>query len=625
MKSLSETLIRSRTDAVQDQAAAADNARAEEMRLAAELSSRFIRTASTELDVAVDRALEEIARFFDADMAVMVRIDPEGRVAELAHSWLSQAAIEVRQGRPLRDVPLDEMAWLLPTLANDIPFYTIDASASEHLDPERWLASRQFRGAIAVPVAMGGHLSCFLALLALQPRPQWTQHSVATVRFLGEMFANALDRQAADEERQRGSRAMQLIAGLSTDLVSLAPEAVEPAVDAMLARIGEFLQADGCAVYRSNSEHTRARLVHVWSPEYLDRRREYEVVALGPLEWAYAQLRSGETLAVPDTAALADDAGMLRDILAPFSVRSIILVPMVLQGATVGFAGYIWTRRTRADLLTFEPMLRLLGELLVNAHERKRTDEELRRLNATLEERVEERTAQLQTSNRELGAFSYSVSHDLRAPLRAINGYTQILRDEHASEMSEAARGLLDDVCRTTRRMGELIDALLGLSRISRAEFEPEPVDFTVLAREVLQRLSREQPQRRVSCRIADGLHARGEPRLLQIAIENLLDNAWKFTGKREVAHIEVGRVVRDDAQVFFVRDDGAGFDPRHASKLFGTFQRLHHAHEFEGHGVGLASVQRIVRLHGGDIWAEGAVDRGATFWFMLGGERVTQ
>jgi len=606
----------------QSPSAHADRSRVQELRLAAELSTLFIRTPSADVDRAVAHAVERIGHFYGADLVAMFDIPEDRRAGRLRHVWQSATSVERRHGKPVRDLPLQAFDWLLAKLDDDIPFCSGDVSeAPDRFDPANWLTSRQLRAVMAVPIALGGRLSCFLALLAHEPRPRWTRQAVATVKIFGEMFAGALDRKAADAERQRADAAMRLIAGLSADLVNLPSDDIDAAVDSVLARVGDFLDADGCAVYRSNDTHTRAQLVHVWSPEYEQRRGEYEVVALERLAPAYGELRAGRTAAVADTASLDDSAGAFRAILAPFAVRSIILVPIMLEGSTVGFAGYVWMRRTRQDLMTFEPMLRLLGQLIVNAQERKRADQELRRLNATLEERVEERTAQLQSINRELGAFSYSVSHDLRAPLRAINGYTQILRDEHAWAMSEPARGLLEDVCRTTRRMGELIDALLGLSRISRAEFEPEPVDFATIALETLQRLQREHPSRHVSWKVDQGLKAIGEPRLLRIAMENLLDNAWKFTSKRPAAHIEVGKAERDGRALFFVRDDGAGFDPRHASKLFGTFQRLHHATEFEGHGVGLASVQRIVRLHGGEIWAEGAVDRGATFWFGLGGK----
>ncbi len=242
-------------------------------------------------------------------------------------------------------------------------------------------------------------------------------------------------------------------------------------------------------------------------------------------------------------------------------------------------------------------------------------EDRIRRLNGELELRVRERTRRLEATNRELEAFSYSVSHDLRAPLRSINGFSAVLEEKCADA---EAQDCLRRIRGASVRMGELIDDLLRLSRLSRAELAPQSVDLSELARQVLADLAGGNPDRRVDMHIADGLRVHGDPRLLRIVLENLLGNAWKFTAKREVAHIALGSRKENGCSVIFVRDNGAGFDPRYAGKLFAAFQRLHPAEEFEGSGIGLAIVQRIVNLHGGRIWAEGEPGRGATFSFVL-------
>jgi PAS domain S-box-containing protein len=227
----------------------------------------------------------------------------------------------------------------------------------------------------------------------------------------------------------------------------------------------------------------------------------------------------------------------------------------------------------------------------------------------------------LASTNRELEAFSYSVSHDLRAPLRAINGFAQILLEDHAENLDAEGREYLGRVQANSERMGRLIDDLLALSRVSRTPLRREPVDLSALAREALEDLKQTDPNRRVTTRVEDGLWAEGDPRLLRVALGNLLGNAWKFTLRRPEAHVEFGLTQPEDGaaegRVFFVRDDGAGFDMTYADKLFGAFQRLH-TDDFEGTGIGLATVQRVVRRHGGEVWAEGAPDRGATFFFTL-------
>jgi len=234
----------------------------------------------------------------------------------------------------------------------------------------------------------------------------------------------------------------------------------------------------------------------------------------------------------------------------------------------------------------------------------------------TERKRAEERIHQL---NKELEAFSYSVSHDLRAPLRAIVGFSQALLEDHVDQLDVVGQRLLERVCDGGRRMGRLIDDLLELSRLSRAEMRRVPVDLSGLAREVERGLRDAEPDRRVEVTVAPGLSAQGDPQLLRVALQNLLGNAWKYTGKKERARIELGALGANGAPpTFFVKDDGAGFDARYADKLFAPFQRLHAAHEFAGTGIGLATVQRIVQRHGGRIWAEGMVDEGATFYFTL-------
>jgi PAS domain S-box-containing protein len=242
---------------------------------------------------------------------------------------------------------------------------------------------------------------------------------------------------------------------------------------------------------------------------------------------------------------------------------------------------------------------------------------DLQNLNTELEDRVDRRTAELQHSNAELESFSYSVSHDLRAPLRAIDGFSALLETSQA-RLADKEKHALDRIRAGCRRMGDLIDGLLALSRFSRAELHLERVDLTALAGAIAEELRPSAPQRQVEFAIAPGLVATGDRRLLRVAMTNLMANAWKFTSRRPRARIAVGVELRNGGSAFFVRDDGAGFSMEYAARLFRPFQRLHREDEFEGTGIGLATVQRIVNRHGGRIWAEGKVDGGATFYFTL-------
>jgi PAS domain S-box-containing protein len=317
----------------------------------------------------------------------------------------------------------------------------------------------------------------------------------------------------------------------------------------------------------------------------------------------------GRTLAPPegrpaDTAARHDSR--TRTVCAPYEqeiIRRDGTRVAVLQADTI--------------LPGPEPQI---AAFVIDVTERKQAEQKIRQLNAELEQRVADRTAALEATNRELEAFAYSVSHDLRAPLRSIDGFSRILLEDYAGRLDDEGRDSLQRVRAAAQRMGQLIDDLLKLSRVTRVEILREPVDLSALAESVAADLRQAEPHRAATITIARGLGTDGDPHLLRVVLENLLGNAWKFTSRVAHAQIEVGAATADGQTRFFVRDNGAGFDPAYAAKLFGAFQRLHTAGEFPGTGIGLATVQRIIHRHGGRVWAEGGVDKGAVFYFTVSG-----
>jgi PAS domain S-box-containing protein len=293
-----------------------------------------------------------------------------------------------------------------------------------------------------------------------------------------------------------------------------------------------------------------------------------------------------------------------------------------IQARQMGERGSISGRRKDGSVFPAEASISRMaigGRLVFTAILRdvtpqRQAEESIRRLNSDLEQRA----MQLEAANRELEAFSYSVSHDLRAPLRTITGFAQVLVEDYADKLGEEGKDFLTRITHASRRMALLIDDLLGLSRLTRGTVNRDNVDLSAMARGVAEELRRDEPDRIIDLDIADGLQVRADPHLMRTVLVNLLSNAWKYTSKKPRAHVEFGATEHDGRRAFFVRDDGAGFDMAYAHKLFGAFQRLHGMKEFPGNGVGLATVQRIIHKHGGEVWADGAVGRGATFYFTL-------
>jgi signal transduction histidine kinase len=340
--------------------------------------------------------------------------------------------------------------------------------------------------------------------------------------------------------------------------------------------------------------------------EYLARllstRWRVDVAADGAAALASARREPPDLVLSDVMMPELDGFGLLRALRADLSTSQI---PVVLLSARAGEEALLEGLATGADDYLVKPFA--ARELLA----RVQTHLDLARMRR-------EWSGELERANRELEAFSYSVSHDLRAPLRAIDGFSAALLADNASQLDEQGREYLTRVRGATTRMAQLIDDLLSLSRITRAELKRQQVDLSDIARKVLADLGSRDPARKVTTQVADGLAVEADPRLVTVMLENLLGNAWKFTSKQPAATIAVGSEARDGETVYFVRDNGAGFSMEHATKLFSPFQRLHAAADFEGTGIGLATVGRIVGKHGGHVWAEAEVGQGATFLFTL-------
>jgi signal transduction histidine kinase len=360
---------------------------------------------------------------------------------------------------------------------------------------------------------------------------------------------------------------------------------------------------------------SRGRFVHTNSaslrimPGIADLRREKDPLSTTPVEWGVFHLDGTTPVAREDRPAARVLGG---EDLQHFRY--------VIRGRLSGGGEKVIDGHARA---LYAPEGRQYGAVVVfsDITLEYRSEQELRRLNESLERRVAERTCELAVSNRELESFSYSVSHDLRAPLQVIDGFGRALLTRHRSQLDEQARHYLERIGENTRQMGLLIDDLLSLARVTRTQIRSEPVDLAPRARQIVDRLRQQDPLREVVVEIDPGIPCEGDAGLLSVVLANLVENAWKFTSRTASARIRIGSEISDSGEtIFFVADNGAGFDMAYADKLFNAFQRLHSASEFLGTGIGLATVHRIVTRHGGRVWAESAPGAGATFRFTLKG-----
>jgi signal transduction histidine kinase len=350
-------------------------------------------------------------------------------------------------------------------------------------------------------------------------------------------------------------------------------------------------------------------VIDIWNPLYrLDASIKVLTCVVSVLTAVLLYYKMPMLLAFPSRAALEQANARLQDEMT---------TRVQLQGQLQEFNRTL-ERRIQERTLEWE---HLNEELRRESLERLRAEQRATNLNATLEQRVTDRTRELELANHELAAFSYSVAHDMRAPLRAIGGFAEMLKEDFKVDPSSDANRYLNLIRDSSTRMSMLIDSMLELSRVTRSTMLRQELDVSRLARAVIETLNLEQPRVGVTFKVQDKLMANADPKFLRIVLENLLGNAWKYTSKTEAPEIEIGRIDHgaEGESVWFVRDNGAGFNMEHAGKLFGAFQRLHSDREFPGNGVGLATVQRIVTKHGGRIWAEAALGRGATFFFTLG------
>lgn len=420
------------------------------------------------------------------------------------------------------------------------------------------------------------------------------------------------------EERARHQR-MAIVELFLNDAIYAGE--IEPASKVITRVLGNSVKIERVSIWVIDDNHDELQCLNLYEHSSGKHSRG-EVLKINTFPKYFTALLKDSRISAVKAQEDPRTSELSERYLKPLGITSLLDACIVVDGKLKGVVSFehVGEQRTwHVDEEAFvSTIASMVGQLMTNV-ERKKAEEEIRILNEELEHRVKERTVQLEAANKELEAFAYSVSHDLRAPLRALEGFSANLENNYADHLDEQGMHYLNRIRKASLHMSDLINDLLQLSRITRAVIKDQKVDLSNLAGDVIQKMQQTEPERRVTVEIAPGLTARGDARLLQVVLENLLSNAWKFSSKNPQARIEIGLTRVNDEEVFFVRDNGAGFDIAYAGKLFGPFQRLHGVNEFPGTGVGLATVQRIINRHGGKIWAEGEVGQGATFYFSLG------
>ena len=448
----------------------------------------------------------------------------------------------------------------------------------------------------------------------------------------GKLQNEMAERWQVEKKIERQNQRLKVLREI--DLAILAAESVENIVSAALGHIRELIDCRRASLLLYDWKTNEGLLFDVRTIDETSIPQGLRVPQ-ARFQDVIQTLSKNQPVLINDLTVLADPPPVFQSLIKE-GLRSLCILPLLSQNNLIG--AFNISSETPGF---FDEQKINLGREVANqvaiAITQSNLIKELRDLNAELEGRVLERTAQLQASNKELESFSYSVSHDLRAPLRGIAGFSEALNSEYAEVLGEDGKHYLARIQGNTQRMAQLIDDLLSLARISRREMNQQEVNLSKLAGEIADELRAQEPQRKVEFEIEKQATTWGDAGLLKIVLANLLGNAWKFTSARAEAKIQFGvlpqmSLIQDENQekraeekVFFVRDNGAGFNMTYVHKLFGAFQRLHSADQFPGTGIGLATVQRIINRHGGRIWAEAEVDKGATFYFVCGGSHESE
>ncbi|MEO8139603.1 MAG: PAS domain S-box protein [Gemmatimonadota bacterium] len=585
------TSFNSMAERINAQTAALHGAR-DELELRVQERTAELRQKSADLEVQTAER-ERLAAIADSSQDAIISKDVHGIIV----TW--NLAAERLYGYSKREMVGQPLAVIVPP---------------DRLDEELGILARVLRGDVVdhfetVRVGKGGRL--IDVSVTVSPIKDRDGRIIAASKIARDIT----QQKRAKEVLQESEEYFHFLNDLSEATRPLgAPEQIMAVTSRML---GEHLGASRCAYGDVEPDGEQFTIMHDYTDGCATTVGRYQLSLFGPR--AVATLHAGQTLIIRNVTAELS-AGEGAEMFSAIGIQAIITCPLVKEGVLRAMMAVHQTvpRNWQPSEIT---IVRDVVERCWATIERRTAEARVHQLNAALEERVIERTAQLEAANKELEAFSYSVSHDLRAPLRAVDGFSQAVLDDYGPQLPAEGQRQLHTIRESAQRMGALIDDLLKFARLSRLAVNRQGIDTAKLVRTVLQDLGAPWPGRVIELRVGPLPSSVGDPALLKQVWMNLISNALKYTGKREKVVLEIGCVQTNGIDTFFVRDNGAGFDMRYADKLFGVFQRLHRAEDYEGTGVGLAIVQRVVHRHGGRVWADAAVDRGATFYFTLRGD----
>ncbi len=585
-----------------------------------DVANRVLRSAgeSRALPDLLDAVVEVVHEVIRGDMAFLILKDPVRN--ELV--GVAQTGAKYRAEGHFR-LSLDEVSMAVNVYHQKATLAIDDVARDPRVSP-RMRAAFRVISAIGTPLLLDGEPIGVLMSISRERRVHYTRWDQMLLESLAREAAMAIHATRLREERNRLEQRQQAQHQALLTL-SRAQAAAEEDPAAVLAEttetVARAMAVGRVGIWLFNEAHDELICQDLYEAEP-DRHGSGLVLQARDYPDYFRALDENRVIAANDAHQAPETRAFSGPYLSPNGIGAMLDAPL-RRGSRVSGVLCIehvgGPRMWELDEQNFAASVADMTSLVLELWDHRQTTEALRRHQELLEERVAERTEQLLASNRELASFSYSVSHDLRSPLRAIDGFSHALLEEYGDRLDATGVDYLERVRKAAQRMGNLIDALLKLSRLSRSELHWQRVDLSALAREIAGELTRREPARDVHWHIEPGLFAEGDPGLLRALLENLLGNAWKYTGQTPQPAIRLTREIHEGQTAFCVSDNGAGFDMAHAAKLFAPFHRLHTDAEFPGSGIGLATAERIVRRHGGRIWAQAAPGEGAKFCFTLG------